>query len=149
MNSTLHKLKTCHGCGEERKIWKSDGRMKYCQECWKKIKAERTGPTLPTERQRIKPVSDKQSKLNAGYAKLRKVFFSDPKNLSCKAQLHGCTYDATDVHHKKGRGIYLIDISTWLAVCRSCHHWIEENPEEAKNLGLSESRLKNSFYDVT
>jgi len=26
-------------------------------------------------------------------------------------------------------------------VCRSCHRWIEENPNEAKELGYSENRL--------
>jgi len=26
-------------------------------------------------------------------------------------------------------------------VCRNCHTWIETHPEDAKTLGLSESRL--------
>jgi hypothetical protein len=44
----------------------------------------------------------------------------------------------------KGRiGPLLLDISNYLAVCRECHKIIEENPEMAKKLNLSKSRLKN------
>jgi len=60
----------------------------------------------------------------------------------CQARLQGCTAQASDVHHKAGRGEHHNNISTWLAVCRNCHCWIEENPQDAKDLGLSESRLK-------
>jgi predicted HNH restriction endonuclease len=48
---------------------------------------------------------------------------------------------ATDVHHKKGRGKYHLDTSTWLPVCRNCHEWIETHPEDAKELGYSETRI--------
>lgn len=61
----------------------------------------------------------------------------------CQARLVGCTKEATDIHHKAGRGENHLKISTWLAVCRSCHTWIETNPAEAKELGLSETRFKN------
>jgi len=47
---------------------------------------------------------------------------------------------ATDVHHKHGRGVYHLEISTWLPVCRNCHMWIEEHPAEAYELGFSGSR---------
>lgn len=59
----------------------------------------------------------------------------------CQARLQSCTQTATDVHHKAGRGENHNDISTWLAVCRSCHTWIELHPEEAKELNLSKTRL--------
>jgi cytochrome c553 len=62
----------------------------------------------------------------------------------CQAKLVGCTGEATDVHHKAGRGENHLKISTWLAVCRSCHNWIEVNPTEAKELGFSENRLKTT-----
>jgi hypothetical protein len=47
---------------------------------------------------------------------------------------------ATDVHHKKGRGKYHLDVTTWLPVCRNCHAWIELNPIDAVELGFSDSR---------
>lgn len=87
----------------------------------------------------IRKVSKKLSVLNVEYSKLRKEFLS--KNTTCHAKISSCCSSATDVHHKRGRGTYLLDISTWLPVCRNCHNWIENNPKDAKELGFSESRL--------
>jgi hypothetical protein len=78
------------------------------------------------------------------YTVLRKAFFLEPKNQYCHAHLSGCTGNRQEyltVHHKKGRGKYFLDVSTWLSACFNCHQWIETHPEEAKELGLSESRL--------
>jgi len=41
----------------------------------------------------------------------------------------------------KGRGKYHLDTTTWLSVCRSCHMWIEENPDAAEQFGYTLSRL--------
>tara|TARA_Y100000592_G_scaffold37730_1_gene59702 strand:+ start:1052 stop:1198 length:147 start_codon:yes stop_codon:yes gene_type:complete len=43
----------------------------------------------------------------------------------------------------RGRGIYHLDVDTWLPVCRNCHTWIENNPVDAKELGFSISRAQN------
>ncbi len=84
--------------------------------------------------------SDKRKKEMPVYDKRRLAFLSLHK--FCQAKLTGCTGYATEVHHKKGRvGEDYLNISTWLAVCHNCHHWIEMHPEKAKELGLSESRL--------
>lgn len=61
----------------------------------------------------------------------------------CEIQVAGCTYEATEVHHKKGRiGTLLNDKSYFCAACRNCHDWAENNPKEAKEKGVSISRLK-------
>jgi hypothetical protein len=52
-----------------------------------------------------------------------------------------CDNWSTDVHHKMGRGKYLLDETTWMPVCRTCHAQIENNPEWAKSMGYSLSRL--------
>jgi hypothetical protein len=80
------------------------------------------------------------------YGKKRVAFLA--LHRVCQANLVGCTGQATDVHHKAGRGINHNKMSTWIAVCRTCHQWIEENPQEAKELGLSESRLKTEEHDI-
>lgn len=87
---------------------------------------------------RIKPRSKKQLKADRKYSKLRAEFLSRPENERCA--VYPWLY-ATEVHHKKGRGIYQNDTSTWLAVSREGHKWIEEHPEEAKEKGWSISRL--------
>ena len=72
------------------------------------------------------------------YKKKRNLFLTE--NPNCQARLPGCTLKSTDVHHKKGRGKYLLDTSTWLSCCRKCHTWIELNPLMAKELGFSLNR---------
>jgi hypothetical protein len=130
----LQKKKYCDGCKSEQYIWKNHEGNKYCKSCWLRKN------TTPLSR---KPDSLKQSAKNQLYAILRKKFFEDPQNHACKAHLPGCEVKACDVHHKRGRGEYLNDISTWIPLCRNCHIFCENNPEVAKELGFSEDRLGN------
>ena len=74
------------------------------------------------------------------YKKVREIYLD--KNPICEANLNGCGNDANQIHHKKGRiGNLLIDDNYFLAVCGNCHHWIENNPTESKELGFSLNRL--------
>lgn len=126
------KLKKCAGCEQLKHIWKSHGKEKYCKECWYSIEKPKS----------ISPVSKKKRVEIDKYSQLREAFLlAKPK---CEAKLVGCTGISTDVHHKAGRvGENYLKVGTWLSVCRSCHRWIEDNPEEAKELNLSQSRLNN------
>lgn len=36
---------------------------------------------------------------------------------------------STEIHHKKGRGKYLLDTSTWMAVSDAGHRLIHANPK--------------------
>jgi hypothetical protein len=123
------KLKKCSGCGKDKVIWKADGKDKYCQPCWSQI-----APTKP-----IKQVSKKMVKITGEYEKKRVGFLA--LHSVCQANLSGCMLTATEVHHKAGRGADHNKISTWLAVCRNCHNWIENHPLQAKELGFSQNRL--------
>lgn len=89
----------------------------------------------------MRQISKKQSANLRIYKKVREIYLND--NPNCEAKLQGCSYEATEIHHKKGRvGNLLQDDFYFLAVCRCCHVWIEENPVKAKELGLSLSRLE-------
>lgn len=124
------KLKKCAGCEQMKHIWKSHGKEKYCQQCWYSMEKPKS----------ISPVSAKRRVEMDEYSKKRTAFLIVKPR--CEAHLVGCTSISTDVHHKAGRvGDNYLKVSTWLAVCRNCHKWIEENPEAAKELRLSESRL--------
>lgn len=124
------KLKKCAGCEQMKYIWKSHGKEKYCKECWYNIEKPKS----------ISPVSKKRQGEMDKYSLLRDAFITAKPR--CEAKLVGCTGISTDVHHKAGRvGDNYLKVGTWLAVCRNCHGWIETNPEAAKELGLSESRL--------
>ena len=124
------KLKKCAGCSQLKHIWKSHKKDKYCKECWYTIEKPKS----------ISPVSKKRQGEMDKYSTLREAFLvAKPR---CEAKLVGCTGVSTDVHHSKGRvGDNYLNIGTWKALCRSCHSYVETHPEEAKELGLSESRL--------
>lgn len=133
--------KKCDGpCGEFRFIWKNDGGKKYCKSCWS---AHSVRPRIkPTSVQkRIPARSPKRAKEEQEYSSRRKEFLS--KNCMCQAHIPGvCTGQASDVHHMAGRvGNLLLDITHWLAVCRACHTYIENNPAAAKEMGFSLTRL--------
>lgn len=104
--------------------------------------AEKLLKKLSTPRKIYSPpkkVSDKRKELNHEYFKLVEQFKRD--NPKCVVRLGGCTDTTDDPHHKRGRGAYLLDVSTWLPVCRNCHIWITDNSKEAMEKGLIESRL--------
>ena len=128
------KKKTCSGCGLEKVIWKSAGKDKFCQPCWLKM-----NPVKKTTK--IKKASNRRSKQNSAYTQVREQFLY--KNEFCKARLPICTMWATEVHHMKGRMEDLLtDSRYFLPVCRKCHDWIENHPDEAYDLGLSLYRLE-------
>lgn len=131
------KLKRCAECDQDKVIWKNHNGLKYCKDCWYQLNPQKKLKVVP-----IKPVSKKMRKSMSEYDKKRTAFLA--MYPYCQAKLPGCSGTATDVHHKAGRGENYLKISTWLAVCRYCHHWIEVHPQTAKEMGLSESRLESN-----
>jgi hypothetical protein len=131
------KKKICNSCETEQIIWKNHDGNKYCRKCW----LDKTFVLPKKYLKPIKPKSDKKSIQDQLYTVLRNKFFQDDNNKSCKARLQGCTILATDVHHTKGRGENLNDVSTWIPLCRTCHTYIELHPVEAKNLNFSSNRI--------
>lgn len=47
---------------------------------------------------------------------------------------------ATSVHHVRGRGRFLLDTKTWLAVCEPCHRYIHDHPAWARERGYLQGR---------
>lgn len=133
-------LKTCDICGNMRPIWKNLKNKKYCKNCATRL----SGNT-----NKRSPVSQKQKVLNREYSQLRTAFLALPENTTCRAKMQGCTglYPETmTIHHSRGRGEYMLDQLSWIPLCMSCHRWVEENPREAKKMGLSYSRLETTNY---
>lgn len=131
------KRKLCNNCNTEQFIWKNDKGNRYCKSCWFKRKEPDAKPLKVK-----KPLNQKSKRMQVidqAYTKIRKKYMLD--NPICKASLPGCTINATDVHHMKGRGEYHLSIDTWIAVCRKCHNWIEEHPKESIELGYSIKRI--------
>lgn len=74
------------------------------------------------------------------YMEIRNNFLAEHPVCQCGAD--GCTGVATEVHHKKGRGIWLLIVQYFLAVCHVCHRKIETRPEWAKENGYSVDRVE-------
>ncbi len=88
----------------------------------------------------MRRLSKKRAKQYRDYSKVRKDFLLE--NPYCQARIPGCMIEATEVHHSKGKiGDMLTDINNFVAICRSCHGWVETHPAKAKEMGLSKSRL--------
>jgi len=87
-------------------------------------------------RTRINQVSKKRKTELDKYRKLRVDFLKENPRCAVDA-----IHEATDVHHKKGRGVLLNEVKYWLPVCRACHVLIEKNPLWAKEKGYSLNRI--------
>jgi len=126
-------------------LWKSKPAL--CKNCWIKIslsnqlksKSDKSvRKSTKSSANRIKSVSDKKLVELRDYRKIRDEYLADHK----VCQHPDCKNLSEDLHHAKGRvGSLLTDVRFFKALCRSCHRWVEENPEGAKALGLSLSRL--------
>lgn len=121
----------CKECGDGAEKWiysKKSNLCIYHHKLWKmKVKK-------PV---RLKPVSDKMAKQRKQYSVLAQKFLYD--NPIC--QVMDCQELSVQLHHKRGRGKYLLDVSTYMAVCCEHHKWIEEHPMMAKAYGYSLDRL--------
>lgn len=107
-----------------------------CKLCGKVFKAKKEKPAG------IKQKSDRLAAEDREYKKLRIVFLKENPKCAVYPWL-----PATEVHHKRGRGIYFLDVTTFLPVSNRAHRKITDNPKWAEEKGYSEPRLKN--YDQT
>lgn len=100
-------------------------------------------PPPVMKRTPLRKVSTKQAARLREYAKKRKVFlvthpfcqFEETGKSAGTEYPIPCIAQATDVHHRKRRGQFLCDESTFLATCRFHHAWIHDNVAESKERG--------------
>jgi Pyruvate/2-oxoacid:ferredoxin oxidoreductase delta subunit len=77
------------------------------------------------------------------YRKLKNQFLKE--HPVCEIPVKGCTHQAIDVHHTKGReGELLTDVRFFKAGCRNCHIWVTVNSKQAIEMGYSVSRHKKA-----
>jgi hypothetical protein len=87
--------------------------------------------TFTLKRTRVNPVSTKQRKRASLYTTQRKAYLAEHSICEVCGRR-----DATDIHHKAGRGGRTNDESTFTAVCRECHDWIHHHPADARAKGF-------------
>lgn len=88
--------------------------------------------TKPLKRTRLRRVSEKRRQINEAY--FPAVMAWKLKNPFCK--FPGCTHTTDDAHHARKRGRYLMDMSTWIPLCRHHHTYVHDHPAEARAIGL-------------
>lgn len=94
----------------------------------------------PTTSKRIKQISDKKLEELKEYRIVRDRYFKN--NPVC--EFPNCSSREITLHHAKGRiGSLLTDDRYFKSLCMYHHRVIEENPTEAKRLGLSFDRLSS------
>lgn len=143
------KLKICSVCEKECYLWAST--PPACKECHQRaksmLKQTTDGRTAKAFKiystKAIKHVSTRQMKLNAAYKILRDQFMKTRP--TCQAGLGGCTVKSTECHHIRGRGEYLLNDKYYLALCNSCHRWINEHNEAATVMGFCQSRSSKTI----
>ena len=89
------------------------------------------------KRTRMRAVSDRRRKRDAGYPAAREAVWERNTGF-CE---HCQTRPMSDVHHIAGRGgpdPHRLD--NLAGLCRNCHEWVHRNPSEAFRVGLMRSR---------
>lgn len=87
----------------------------------------------------IPKISNKHAAELKIYYQLRDNFLKE--RTECEIRKQGCWIVATQVHHDRGRGKYLLVVSTWKAVCSGpCHGEITDHSKEAIEDGHSHRR---------
>ena len=135
----IQKKKICDKCGLEAFIWSSRGGTRLCKKC--STTGVATNKQNKPTKKPIAPRSQKRSLEENLYSLRRKVFLQN--HPMCEAHIQGiCTGQATEIHHKKGRvGKDLLDELNWLALCHSCHEYVENHREFAMEKGFSIKRI--------
>lgn len=128
-------MKTCSFCKKDvPRLWYSKPPCcanNYCKEQYRRKKGK--------PKTKINPFSSKKLSEIAKYRPLRDKYMNEHKH--CEAKIRGvCTHYSVDLHHVKSREFFLCDVSVFMAVCRQCHTWIEQNDAEAQKLGFKKSK---------
>ncbi len=135
------KKKKCSICEEETFIWANRDGMKLCKQCSYNGVAKLSKIKPTAKHKPIASRTQKRSKEERLYSAKRILYLQN--HPMCEAHLPGiCTEYSTDIHHMSGKiGDLLTDERYFKALCRSCHTFVENNPEVAKEKGFSINRL--------
>lgn len=142
------KLNECSICGKTKVIWKAKtlAHGPMCVNCWSAYKASEGShnqPSIPivTKKKKsfyISPLSAKKARQLIEYRKIRDEYFREHP----RCEFLGCYKTNITLHHMKGRvGGLLLDKRYFKSLCMKHHQWVELNPEQAKKMSLSLSRL--------
>ena len=133
------KIGTCIDCNNDLQVPIIANRCKY--HYWAYRSNIKPAGNKKSPKHTIPKATVKRLKQLKEYSELRVEFLYNNRICVGSGIIKGCTKNATEIHHKRGKiGELLIDVNNFAAICRNCHEWITENSKEAIELNLSEKR---------
>lgn len=125
-------MNTCSHCGSIKV--EANGLCASCAHDFRKQarNAAKTKVITP-----IRKVSAKQAKELADYSVQRRQYLAG--HTECEARVSpNCDGSSCEIHHSAKRSTNLLNIETFVAVCRPCHVYIETvmSAEERREKGL-------------
>lgn len=122
----------CPSCGTTK-----TERNGYCASCNHAARKEERESKKVKVVKPIRKVSKKMAKDLQDYGVQRRQYLAE--HTECEARVSPqCDGDSCEVHHSAKRGANLLNIETFVAVCRPCHVHIETvmRAEERREKGL-------------
>lgn len=105
---------------------------------WTMTGAKVRGPEKKPKRKRVRAQSTKQAQLSRKWHALRDNYLAENQRCLC------CGRKATEVHHRRGRGRFLLVREYLMSVCGPCHGTIHREPKWATAKGYMVSRLSKT-----
>lgn len=121
----IHFCFICNGPGTS--TW--DENRKVCQKCFLLLQTWNCHPKPP--RVVLKTTEEQKN----AYRELRLAFLETHPWCEVALKLRGELVKSNTVHHKKGRAIYFLDVTTFLATTKEGDRWIHQNRDVATTLG--------------
>lgn len=72
----------------------------------------------------LSPISKKMKIAKNEYMKLKKIYLYSHE--LCEICMKN---KSNQIHHRRHRGKYLRDVTTFMALCQTCHSMVHANPE--------------------
>jgi hypothetical protein len=131
----LEQIYACRTEGCENRVENPDTML--CASCGQAMrKAERQAAKVKVVKP-IRKVSAKMAKNLQDYSVQRRQYLAG--HTECEVSLApDCDGDSCEIHHSAKRGSNLLNIDTFVAVCRPCHVYIETkmSADERREKGL-------------
>lgn len=107
-----------------------------CSHAHRKSLRDSTKALLKGKPKQIARVSDKKKEKLKPYAILRRNYLKE--NPICESGLCECANLSEEIHHCSMSELDFLEVTTWKAVCKFCHHAIEfyMSAEERRAKGL-------------
>jgi len=139
-------MKTCSFPGCENY---TEGRTEFCASHnahFRKEKRQAAKNALKKPA-RIPKFSEKKATKILPYAVMRRIYLKE--NPVCEANLNSCETHSAEIHHKSMSDLDYLEVKTWMAVCRSCHNFIEQimGAEERRERGFLIDPINTKFIE--